>query len=283
MGNALRMGLAGGLMGAMAGAYDQWQNTQQEIKTERLRAARKLENEALAKIAAENEAAKDAREHGQALEIEGVKSKTRAELEASKEDGRNKRSRDRIAADDRRSAASHAAALERAKIGATRPATASKPSWKPVKQGDGWIYVDQVTNAPVLDEQGQPRQAPPPYRERESSTTPKATPFEKLREDTAKEVSKMPLDQVKKELQSRGVPAPVSPSAADAKRTLIDALVTERNEALGYEIPTAPKPASAPSGMMASGLAKPKNQAEYDKLPKGARFIDPDGAVRIKP
>jgi hypothetical protein len=152
-----------------------------------------------------------------------------------------------------------------------------------VKQGDGWIYVDQVTNAPVLDEQGQPRQAPPPYRERESSTTPKATPFEKLREDTAKEVSKMPLDQVKKELQSRGVPAPVSPSAADAKRTLIDALVTERNEALGYEIPTAPKPASAPSGMMASGLAKPKNQAEYDKLPKGARFIDPDGAVRIKP
>ncbi len=169
MGNALRMGLAGGLMGAMSGAYDQWQNTQQEIKTERLRAARKLENEALAKIAAETEAAKDAREHRQALEIEGVKSKTRAELEASKEDGRNKRSRDRIAADDRRSAASHAAALERAKIGATRPATASKPSWKPVKQGDGWIYVDQVTNAPVLDEQGQPRQAPPPYRERQGS------------------------------------------------------------------------------------------------------------------
>jgi hypothetical protein len=171
MGSALRMGLAGGLMGAMSGAYDQWQNTQQEIKTERLRAAKQLEAETLAKIAAENEAAKDAREHGQALEIEGVKAKGRAELETGRQSAADKRSRDRIAADDRRSAASHAAALERAKIGATRPATASKPSWKPVKQGDGWIYVDQVTNAPVLDEQGQPRQAPPPYRERSGGAT----------------------------------------------------------------------------------------------------------------
>jgi len=187
MGNALRMGLAGGLMGAMGGLHDRWQETQQEIKTERLRAARKLENEALAKIAAENEAAKDAREHGQAIELEGVKSKTRAELEASKEEGRNKRLQANIDAADRRAAATAAAGIERAKISANRPTAAGKPSWKPVKQGDGWIYVDQVTNAPVLDEQGQPRQAPPPYRERDAakssapapapaSAAPKASP-----------------------------------------------------------------------------------------------------------
>jgi hypothetical protein len=121
MGNALRMGLAGGLMGAMAGAYDQWQNTQQEIKTERLRAARKLESEALAKIAAENEAAKDAREHGQALEIEGVKSKTRAELEASKEAERSKRAAADRASREAQAAAARAARIEAAKIGASRP------------------------------------------------------------------------------------------------------------------------------------------------------------------
>lgn len=166
MGNALRMGLAGGLMGAMGGLHDRWQETQQEIKTERLRAARQLENEALAKIAAENEAAKDAREHGQAIELEGVKSKARAELELSKESGRNKRAEASIASRESQAAATAAAGIERAKISASRPTAAGKPSWKPVKQGDGWIYVDQVTNAPVLDEQGQPRQAPPPYRER---------------------------------------------------------------------------------------------------------------------
>ncbi len=166
MGNALRMGLAGGLMGAMGGLHDRWQETQQEIKTERLRAARKLETDALAKIAAENEAAKDAREHGQAIELEGIKSGGREKLEASKQSAADKRLQANIEAADRRAAATAAAGIERAKISANRPTAAGKPSWKPVKQGDGWIYVDQVTNAPVLDEQGQPRQAPPPYRER---------------------------------------------------------------------------------------------------------------------
>lgn len=158
MGNALRMGLAGGLMGAMGGLHDRWQETQQEIKTERLRAARQLENEALAKIAAENEAAKDAREHKQAIKLEGIKSGGRKKLEASKEEGRNARSRASIAAADRR-----------AQDAANRPTAAGKPSWKSVAQDGGWIYVDQVTNQPVLGEDGKPRQAPPPYRERQGS------------------------------------------------------------------------------------------------------------------
>lgn len=164
MGNALRMGLAGGLMGAMGGLHDRWQETQQEIKTERLRAARKLETDALAKIAAENEAAKDAREHGQAIELEGVKSKTRAELEASKEEGRNKRASEARAAADRRAAASAAARTSTARNG--------KPAFRKYQTNEsptGWGDRNIESGEWVKDQQGKVLGAEPPYRERQGS------------------------------------------------------------------------------------------------------------------
>jgi hypothetical protein len=176
MGNALRMGLAGGLMGAMGGLHDRWQETQQEIKTERLRAARQLENEALAKIAAENEAAKDAREHGQAIELEGVKSKTRAELELSKESGRNKRAEASIASRESQAAASRAAADSRAeKRGAGSQA---KPSFRTAKLpgGKGWGLVDPATGKFSMDEKGAYIEAAPPYRERDAAKSSAPAP-----------------------------------------------------------------------------------------------------------
>jgi hypothetical protein len=41
------------------------------------------------------------------------------------------------------------------------------------------------------------------------------------------------------------------------------------------------KPPRVPRG--SADLPQPKNKQEYDKLPKGARFLDPQGKVRVKP
>jgi hypothetical protein len=38
---------------------------------------------------------------------------------------------------------------------------------------------------------------------------------------------------------------------------------------------------SAPAGG-GGGLPRPASRADFDKLPKGARFIDPQGTVRTK-
>jgi hypothetical protein len=146
-----------------------------------------LRTKRLAKIAAENEAAKDAREHGQALEIEGVKSKARAELEASKESGRNKRAEASIASRESQAAASRAAADSRAeKRGAGSQA---KPSFRTAKLpgGKGWGLVDPATGKFSMDEKGAYIEAAPPYRERDAakssapapapaSAAPKASP-----------------------------------------------------------------------------------------------------------
>ena len=44
--------------------------------------------------------------------------------------------------------------------------------------------------------------------------------------------------------------------------------------------PAAKPPAAKPS---AKGLPKPKNKQEFDALPKGAHFLDPNNEERIKP
>jgi hypothetical protein len=110
---ALAKGLMGAAQGALGGLYNAWQTEQQDIRTERLLAARRLEAQQLAAIQAEYANAKDAKDHEQAKELEGIRSEARAEQARELEEGRDRRSaesreaadkrnRDRIEAADRR-------------------------------------------------------------------------------------------------------------------------------------------------------------------------------------
>lgn len=53
------------------------------------------------------------------------------------------------------------------------------------------------------------------------------------------------------------------------------------NKAKAPEAKPSPRPSRAPRG--SADLPRPKNKQEYDALPKGARFIDPNGETRVKP
>lgn len=70
------------------------------------------------------------------------------------------------------------------------------------------------------------------------------------------------------------------PAAADpvtaAEGAISNRLIDRFAESLtGYGGAPAPTPAAA--------VARPTNKAEYDRLPSGTRFIDPNGTTRIKP
>ncbi len=49
------------------------------------------------------------------------------------------------------------------------------------------------------------------------------------------------------------------------------------------DAPTPVKTETVPGAPQAAGVANPKNEAEYQALPSGSRFIAPDGSERIKP
>ncbi len=46
---------------------------------------------------------------------------------------------------------------------------------------------------------------------------------------------------------------------------------------------TTASPANPPAKPQAATLPEPKTKAEFDALPKGARFKAPDGSERVKP
>jgi hypothetical protein len=43
------------------------------------------------------------------------------------------------------------------------------------------------------------------------------------------------------------------------------------------------KPTGGHGGGQSTGLSRPQNRAEYDAIPSGTRFVDPNGNVRVKP
>lgn len=43
-----------------------------------------------------------------------------------------------------------------------------------------------------------------------------------------------------------------------------------------------PQPSATPEGLNPTGLPQPQSQAEWEALPAGTRFIDPQGKVRVK-
>lgn len=65
---------------------------------------------------------------------------------------------------------------------------------------------------------------------------------------------------------------PVTPAEGAISSRLIDRFAESMT---GYGGAPAPAPAAA--------VARPTNKAEYDRLPSGTRFIDPNGTTRIKP
>ncbi len=128
MGNALRAGLAGGLMGAMQGAHQMWEGEQRRIETDRLMKAKALEDARLAEIAA----GKDALKHERSIELEDVKAVNRGALkerEISAADKRaeaalksaEKRASESVAASDRRAGTSAAARVKAAEISVNKP------------------------------------------------------------------------------------------------------------------------------------------------------------------
>jgi hypothetical protein len=169
MPSALGYGLMGAAMGGLQGAHQAWQQEQQNIQTERLLAARRLEAQELAKIEAQYKAAKDEKDHEQALELEGVKAGNREKIEGEK-----------ISAADRRAAENNASRERSAAVRASS-GSAAKPSFRTAKlpDGKGWGYVDPATGKFSKNEDGSYVEAAPPYRERQGGPSPsggKSTP-----------------------------------------------------------------------------------------------------------
>lgn len=239
MGNAFRSGLAGGLMGLMSGAHQQWQETQHEFRTERARRAKQLESEALARIAAEHESAKDAREHGQAIELEGIKAQGKAALEADKEAGRNERARlSRESADARA-----------ARTGST--ASAKPQVLVPISgQGESVAWTPGTPIPPGYTVTADPR-----FRSRDDERSG----FDKLQNDARSRVLKMADAELDYELEQRSI---LPTDRASDRRALADALTVEANELYGFRSSPAPSqrtnagaPAGLPAGAVAAGRA----------------------------
>lgn len=110
MGNALRMGLAGGLMGAMQGMHQKVQEEEYQLRTERALAAKAAMEERILAIKAEYDNAKGEQEHGRAKELKGM------ELDAA-----DSRARETQAAADKRTSETNASRERAAAIRASAP------------------------------------------------------------------------------------------------------------------------------------------------------------------
>jgi hypothetical protein len=50
----------------------------------------------------------------------------------------------------------------------------------------------------------------------------------------------------------------------------------------GGQAASAPEPTDPGTGQPISSLPRPRNQQEYQSLPKGQRYVAPDGSVRVR-
>jgi hypothetical protein len=169
MGNALRMGLAGGLMGAMQGQLQKVQEEEYQLRTERALAAKAAMEERIASIKAEYDVANDEREHSNKMELEEAKAVNAGALKEEE-----------ISAADRRAAENNASRERAAQIRASTP-KGGGPSFRTARlpDSDKWGYVDPATGEFSKNAEGALIEAPPPYRERQggaSKDAPKPAP-----------------------------------------------------------------------------------------------------------
>jgi hypothetical protein len=171
--SALGKGLMGAAMGGLQGAHTAWQQEQQNIQTERLLAARRLEAQQLAEIQAKFANAKDERDHEQTLEVEGVRSSARAEADQGREEARDRRARESAEAADKRNRDRIEAANNRPRGSSTPPA---KQLFESKKTGEQ-VWIGQDDEIPPDHFRVSARSKPPGPGTPSASAPPKsATP-----------------------------------------------------------------------------------------------------------
>lgn len=92
-------------------------------------------------------------------------------------------------------------------------------------------------------------------------------------------ITKKPMSAQERYFELSKPQGGIVPSAEDVGRVMAEVYGPEWKDKI-----KAPRAASAPGAAPAApNLPKINSQAEYAKLPSGARFVDPNGQVRVKP